>query len=82
MRVNVERTTPCFSAILDYGILSPDAKVSHSASASFNPIALRCCRVEIIEVFWWFGASRESAHHAHGHGSAVRGAALWGEITS
>ena len=24
----------------------------------------------MIIVFWWFGASRESAHHAHRHGSA------------
>jgi hypothetical protein len=23
----------------------------------------------MIIVFWWFGASRESAHHAHGHGN-------------
>ena len=69
MRVNVKRTTLCFAAILDYRILSLDAKVSHSLRASSNPIALRCCRVKIIEMFWWFGASRESAHHAHGHGT-------------
>jgi hypothetical protein len=71
VRVNVDRTILCFSAILDYGILSVDAKVLHSESASSNPIALCCYGAEIIEVFWWFGAFRESAHCAHGHGRAA-----------
>lgn len=78
VRVNVDCTTLCFAAILDQGISSLDAKVLHSASASSNPIALWCYRVESTEVFWWFGALRESAHCAHGHGSAR---AIWRYFT-
>jgi hypothetical protein len=71
VRVNVNYITLCFCAILDYRILSLDAKVLYSISTSCNPIALCCCLAVMIIVFWWFGASRESAHHAHGHGSEV-----------
>ena len=52
VRVNVERTTLCFSAVLDQGISSLDTKVSHSLRASSKPIALWWCRAEIIEEFW------------------------------
>jgi hypothetical protein len=26
----------------------------------------------MIEVFWWFGALRKSAHYAHGHGKLAK----------
>jgi hypothetical protein len=71
LRVNVDRTTLCFCAILDHGIPSLDAKVTHSASASCNPIALCCSVAAMIEVFWWFSALRKSAHYAHRHGTEV-----------
>jgi hypothetical protein len=71
MRVNVNCIILYFYAILDYRILSLDIKVPHSISTSYNPIALCCCLAVMIIVFWWFGASRESAHHAHGHGMVL-----------
>jgi hypothetical protein len=58
VRVNVDRTAPCFAAILDHGISSSDAKLSHSMGASCNPLVLCCCGAETIKVFWWFGALR------------------------
>jgi hypothetical protein len=40
-------------------------RVSYSMRTSCNSIALCCCEAEIMEMFWWFRASRASAHCAH-----------------
>jgi hypothetical protein len=55
LRVNVERTTPCLSAIFDQGISSSDTKVSHSLRASSKPIALWWCGAERTKALVWFG---------------------------
>jgi hypothetical protein len=69
LRVKVERTTPCFSAIFVHGIRSQGIKDDTSGRASFNGILVWSYSIVRIIVFWWLRALRESAHRAHGHGT-------------